>query len=91
MEQQFLSKEDILCMQYAGMGAYQIMHSKFEKEEYVEAFEAYIDKAENIMDMQQEHGVVTLTFQDENFPRSLRRIGNDCPLYVFKLMFTNMA
>lgn len=79
MEQQFLYQEDILCMQYAGMGAYQIIHSKFEKEEYAEAFEAYIDKAENIMDMQQEHGVVTLTFQDENFPRSLRRIGNDCP------------
>lgn len=53
-------------MQYAGMGAYQIIHSKFEKEEYAEAFEAYIDKAENIMDMQQEHGVVTLSFQNEN-------------------------
>lgn len=79
MEQQFLSKEDILCMQYAGMRAYQIIHSKFEEEEYAEAIETYIDKAEDIIGMQQEHGVVTLTFQDEDFPRSLRRIGNDCP------------
>lgn len=31
------------------------------------------------MEIQQDHGVVTLTFQDENFPRLLRRIGNDCP------------
>ena len=39
MEQQPLSKEDILCMQYASMSAYQILHSKFEEEEYAEAFE----------------------------------------------------
>lgn len=79
MEQQFLSKGDILCMQYAGMRAHQIMHSKFEKEEYAEAFETYIDKAENIMEMQHEYGIVTLTFQDEDFPCSLRKIGNACP------------
>lgn len=79
MKHRFLSKEDILCMQYTGMRAYQIMHSKFEEEEYTEAFETYIDKAENIMEMQQEYGVVTLTFQDEDFPRLLRKIGNDCP------------
>ena len=78
MEQQFLSKGDILCMQYAGMRAHQIMHSKFEKEEYAEAFETYIDKAENIMEMQHEYGIVTLTFQDEDFPCSLRKIGNAC-------------
>ena len=66
-------------MQYAGMRAYQIIHSKFEEEEYAESIETYIDKAENIMEIQQDHGVVTLTFQDENFPRLLRRIGNDCP------------
>lgn len=79
MEQQFLSKEDILCMQFAGMRASQIMHSNLEEDEYAEAFEAYIDKAENIMEMQQEYSIVTLTFQDEDFPRSLRKIGNDCP------------
>ncbi|MDE6987824.1 MAG: DNA-protecting protein DprA, partial [Bacteroides acidifaciens] len=79
MKQQFLSKEDILCMQYAGMRAHQIMHSKFEKEEYAEAFETYIDKAESIMEIQHEYGVVTLTFQDEDFPCSLTKIGDDCP------------
>lgn len=79
MEQQLLSKEDILCMQYAGMGAAQIMHPKLKAEEYAEAFEAYIDKAEKMMEMQQEYGIVTLTFQDKGFPRSLRIIGDDCP------------
>ena len=74
-----LSKEDILCMQYAGMKASQIMTPKLMPEEYAEAFEAYIDKAESVMSMQEEYGVITLTFQDDNFPHSLRKIGNDCP------------
>ena len=52
---------------------------KLMPEEYAEAFEAYIDKAESVMSMQEEYGVITLTFQDDNFPRSLRKIGNDCP------------
>lgn len=74
-----LSKEDILCMQYAGMKPSRIMSPKLMPEEYAEAFEAYIDKAESVMSMQEEYGVITLTFQDDNFPRSLRKIGNDCP------------
>ena len=74
-----LSKEDILCMQYAGMKASQIMTPKLMPEEYAEAFEAYIDKAESVMSVQEEYGVITLTFQDDNFPHSLRKIGNDCP------------
>ena len=55
-----LSKEDILCMQYAGMKASQIMTPKLMPEEYAEAFEAYIDKAESVMSMQEEYGVITL-------------------------------
>ena len=74
-----LSKEDILCMQYAGMKPSRIMSPKLMPEEYAEAFEAYIDKAESVMSMQEEYGVITLTFQNDNFPRSLRKIGNDCP------------
>lgn len=31
------------------------------------------------MKMQEWQGVVTLTFQDANFPTSLKRIGDDCP------------
>ena len=69
-----LSKEDILCMQYAGMKASQIMTPKLMPEEYAEAFEAYIDKAENVISMQEEYGITTLTFQDEFFPHSLRKI-----------------
>ena len=55
------------------------MSPKLMPEEYAEAFEAYIDKAESVMSMQEEYGVITLTFQDDNYPRSLRKIGNDCP------------
>ena len=74
-----LSKEDILCMQYAGMKPSRIMSPKLTPEEYTEAFETYIDKAENIISMQKECGITTLTFQDERFPYSLRKIGHDCP------------
>ena len=79
MKQNILSKEDILCMQYAGMESSQIMSPGLAPEEYAEAYAAYIDKAESVMEMQQERGVITLTFQDDNFPAQLRKIGRDCP------------
>lgn len=79
MNDSILNKEDILCMQYAGMKPAQIMNPKLAPEEYAEAFETYIDKTERIISMQQDCGIVTLTFQDERFPNSLRKIGHDCP------------
>lgn len=79
MNDRILSKEDILCMQYAGMKSSRIMNPDLAPEEYAEAFETYIDKAESVISMQEEYGVTTLTFQDERFPDSLRKIGHDCP------------
>ena len=66
-------------MQYAGMTPTQIMRPQSGSDGYDEAFERYINKAESIMSRQQEHGVVTLTFQDDGFPRSLIKTGSDCP------------
>lgn len=74
-----LDKEDILCMQYAGMAASQIMNPNLQPEDYAEAYASYIDKAEEILSMQEERGIVTLTFQDEDFPVEFRKIGVDCP------------
>ena len=74
-----LSKEDILCMQYAGMKPSRIMNPNLAPEKYAEAFETYIDKVESVIFMQEESGVTTLTFQDERFPSQLKRIGSDCP------------
>ena len=79
MEHNILSKEAILCMQYAGIKPPQIIRSEFSPEEYAEAAEKYIDKAETILAEQQEQGVVTLTFQDDDFPHSFRKTGIDCP------------
>ena len=79
MNDRILSKEDILCMQYAGMKSSRIMNPNLAPEEYTEAFETYIDKAESVISMQEEYGVTTLTFQDERFHDSLRKIGHDCP------------
>ena len=66
MNDRILNKEDILCMQYAGMKSSRIMNLKLTPEEYAEAFETYIDKAESVI-------------SDERFPYSLRKIGHDCP------------
>ena len=49
MEHNILSKETILCMQYAGIKPSQIIRSEFSPEEYAEAAEKYIDKAETIL------------------------------------------
>lgn len=66
-------------MQYAGIKPSQIIRSEFSPEEYAEAIEKYIDKAETILAEQQEQSVVTLTFQNEDFPHSFRKTGIDCP------------
>lgn len=85
MNNGILCKEDILCMQYAGMKSSRIMNPKITPEEYAEAFETYIDKAESVISMQEEYGITTLTFQDECFPYSLRKIGHDCPPIIYCL------
>lgn len=82
MNSKILNREDILCMQYAGIPASQIMCSELETEKYAEAFVSYIDKAEEILMMQRERGVITLTFQDECFPHSFRKIEADCPAMI---------
>lgn len=74
-----LDPEEILCMQYAEIPASRILTGKFDDFEFAEAYEAYIDKAEEIMAIQEERCVVTLTFQDEDFPETLRKIKADCP------------
>ena len=85
MNNGILCKEDILCMQYAGMKSSRIMNPKITPEEYAEAFETYIDKAESVISMQEENGITTLTFQDECFPYSHRKIGHDCPPIIYCL------
>ena len=79
MNNYILSKEDILCMQYAGMKPSQIMNPNLAPGEYAEAFETYMDKAESVISMQEENSITTLTFQDERFPYSYLKIGHDCP------------
>ena len=38
------------------------MNPKITPEEYAEAFETYIDKAESVISMQEEYGITTLTY-----------------------------
>lgn len=76
---QRITSEDILCMQYAGMQAEQIMNIDEDAEEYAEAYADYIDRAEEVLSMQRRSGVVPLTFQEAGFPDSLKKIGRDCP------------
>lgn len=67
MNNGILSKEDILCMQYAGMKSSRIMNPKLTPEEYAEAFETYIDKAESVISMQEEYALLRWHFKMNAF------------------------
>lgn len=44
--------------------------------------EDYIEKANSILDRQEERGIVSLSCQDEDFPKRLLEIGSDCPSVI---------
>lgn len=52
--------------------------------------ESYIEKANKILDKQESMGIKTISIQDENFPESLIKIGNDCPPLIHLLGDTDL-
>ena len=41
--------------------------------------EEYFDKANSVLDRQEEAGVISSVWTDAEFPEKFRKIGNDCP------------
>ncbi|MDE7420959.1 MAG: DNA-processing protein DprA [Muribaculaceae bacterium] len=41
--------------------------------------EEYLDKANSVLDRQEEAGVISYIWTDSEFPERLRKIANDCP------------
>ena len=74
-----LTVDEILAMQLAGVQASEIMSSKLTADTVDDSYDQYGDEACDILDRQEDAGVVSLTFQDANFPKSLKRLGADCP------------
>ena len=42
----------------------------------------YIERANSILDRQEERGIVSLSCQDDDFPKRLLAIGDDCPAVI---------
>ena len=78
-----LTIDEVLALQYFGMENSEIlkMHlNTFEKllnENPI--LEEYLDKANSVLDRQEEAGVISYVWTDAEFPGKLRKIGNDCP------------
>ena len=73
----------MLALQYFGMENSAILKihlNTFEKmlnENPI--LEEYLDKANSVLDRQEEAGVISYVWTDSEFPERLRKIANDCP------------
>ena len=77
-----LTIDEVLALQYFGMensGILKMHLNTFEKllnENPI--LEEYLDKANSVLDRQEEAGVISYVWTDAEFPEKLRKIGNDC-------------
>ena len=80
---QSLTIDEVLALQYFGMensGILKMHLNTFEKllnENPI--LEEYLDKANSVLDRQEEAGVISYVWTDPEFPERLRRIGSECP------------
>lgn len=83
MKQRPLTIDEVLALQYFGMensGILKMHLNTFEKllnENPI--LEEYLDKANFVLDRQEEAGVMSYVWTDPEFPERLRKIANDCP------------
>ncbi|MDE6246603.1 MAG: DNA-protecting protein DprA, partial [Muribaculaceae bacterium] len=78
-----LTIDEVLALQYLGMENSVILKihlNTFEKllnENPI--LEEYLDKANSVLDRQEEAGVISYVWTDPEFPERFRKIRNDCP------------
>ena len=81
-----LNIDEVMALQMLGLSAKKIMRTDLEAfyklyDENPE-LEDYIDKANDILDRQEDMGIVSLSCQDSDFPARLLAIGDDCPTVI---------
>lgn len=89
-----LFADEVLCLQMAGLSTSEILHMDIEGFERLHAknreFEEYLNRANALLDRQEERGIVTFTVQDADFPGRLLSIGDDCPPLIYCLGNLNL-
>lgn len=85
MEQ--LNVDEIMALQGFGMRDAEIRKLYLDDFERLLAKKTYLedmlDKANELLDRQEEHGVVSIPWHAVEFPDRLRKIGSDCPAVIY--------
>ena len=81
-----LNIDEVMALQMLGLSTKKIIRTDLEAFDklYDENpdLEDYIDKANGILDRQEEMGIVSISCQDSDFPARLLAIGEDCPAVI---------
>ena len=81
-----LNIDEVMALQMLGLSTKKIMRTDLEAFDtlYDEnpELEDYIDKANDILDLQEGMGIVSISCQDPDFPARLLAIGDDCPAVI---------
>lgn len=90
-----LTFEEIICLQWAGLSSEDIMHTTPKEfdglyNDREEAFDKFLDKAEQILDKQDALGIQTVSWQDDLYPQGLSTIREDAPPLIHLLGNTNL-
>ena len=81
-----LNIDEIMALQMMGLPIKEIRRIDLDAFDQLYAghpeLEEYIDKANSILDRQEEMGIVSISCQDDDFPARLLAIGDDCPAVI---------
>ena len=81
-----LNIDEVMALQMLGLPTSKILKTDLATFERLYAenprLEEYIDKANEILDRQEELGIISMSCQDADFPARLLAIGNDCPAVI---------
>ena len=85
-----LTIEEIYCLQRFGMTTQDIRKtdlSRFDElyDDNADKFDEWLDYAERAFDRQEELGIITISCQDAEYPKTLANIRDDAPALIFLL------
>ncbi|MCM1139350.1 MAG: DNA-protecting protein DprA [Muribaculum sp.] len=95
MNDKILTIEEVQCLVWHGLSSRQIKAidlDSFDKlyDENPDDFDAWLEKAEKMFDKEYKLGIRIPSIQDEEYPQSLRAIGDDAPSLIHLLGDTSL-
>ena len=86
--------DEVMCLQMDGMSTPEIMRINFmafnRLRDRHDKYEEYLDQANDILDRQEELGIIAISCQGRDFPKRLLAIGRDCPAVIYCLGNTKL-